>query len=353
MRQRRIHIFGDESSHNGNHKFLVYGTVSCERKNLPAILELIDTARKGRDIDEWKWSGKHHRDLYPGFVDAIFKCRDDLGLKYRCLIVNTRHARHAEYNNNDPDLGLEKYIFLHLLDYARKLRDDAIFHVQLDWRTKKYTGEVLKRSLNGRDRHEHGRPYQLFADVLDVDSKSSRLVQVADVLSGAVAWVANERYLAADSSAHKRNLAEYVARKADIPSIGAAKRLGIERGDLRSLIIGTPRDVIDTCGFAIWRLHLRKREEEEAKARSRAHLSAFPQTMSYAEVAERGYKVVFECPHCDRQHFDYLSLNRGFSKRLLKHKTKMPPCTLCGRGGVVSFKPVPPLNADASGSIRR
>jgi len=52
---RLLHIFGDESSHRGNHNFLVYGTVSCERDKVPLIVEEIEKAKRGKSI-EWHWS---------------------------------------------------------------------------------------------------------------------------------------------------------------------------------------------------------------------------------------------------------------------------------------------------------
>ncbi len=173
---RRLHIYGDESSHGGQHKFLVYGTVSCDRNSVPEILARLEKATGGKQ-HEWKWSGKHYRELYPDFVKAIFDCRNRFGLRYRSLVVSARHARHSEYNNHDPDLGLEKYIFLHLNHYAKTHKGDVRFSVLLDKRTSKYSAETLKRSLNARDKGERQRAYEIFEDVLDVDSKSSRLVQ--------------------------------------------------------------------------------------------------------------------------------------------------------------------------------
>jgi hypothetical protein len=113
-----FHIFGDETCHTG-HPFLVYGTMDCPRENLPTIRGLLTEALKNRR--EFKWSGELSRDL-DGFVDTIFKCRAKHGLSFRCMVVNTRHSNHNKYNEGDPLLGLEKYIFYHLLGYARRLR---------------------------------------------------------------------------------------------------------------------------------------------------------------------------------------------------------------------------------------
>lgn len=330
---RLLHIFGDESSHKGNHKFLVYGTVSCERERLPKIVAELEAASKGRNL-EWKWSGNHHRALYPEFVDAIMRSKNQYGLRFRCLVVNTRHSRHGEYNNSDADLGLEKYIFFHLLSYARQQKAEARFFVQLDERTKKYTSESQRISLNHRDRAENGRTYELFAELSNVNSTSSRLVQAADVLSGAVAYVVNERYLMPQANAEKRALAERVARGFRVPIVGPAKRLGIQRGDLRSLAFETLPNLSETSGFNSWHLHLRAKEEDEIRAKSRDQLSRYRRDQTFGEIAAEGNQLILECARCDHRHNDYLSANPNFSKRRISEKP-LPPCGKCGRNGIV------------------
>jgi hypothetical protein len=335
-RPRQLHIYGDESSHTGNHKFLVYGTVSCERHKVPMILAELEKARQGREL-EWKWSAPHHRGLYPAFVRAIFKCRDEHGLRYRCIAGNTRHARHTEYNNSDPDLGLEKYIFFHLLDYGRRQKGDARFYVLLDKRTNKYTAETQKRALNARDKKIHNWGYDRYAEVLDVESTSSRFVQAADVISGAVAHVMNERYLAPDASPEKRALAELVAKLARIPSVGPAARLKVKRGELRSIGMETLANVTDTCGFASWHMHLRVEEEEKLKARSKEQFAPYARTDTYGHVAADGFKIVLECARCDHRHTDYLSIRPAFANAQLKDRP-LPACGKCGKNGIVLLK---------------
>lgn len=231
-----------------------------------------------------------------------------------------------------------------------KLRDDARLYVLLDQRTKKYSGEAQKRSLNGRDFEERRRPYPLFQEVLDVDSKSSRLVQAADVISGAVAWVMSERYLARDSSAKKRELAEHMAKRARIPSVGPAKRLGNERGTLLSLSIETPPYAIDECGFASWHLHLRAEEEAKVRAVSKVQLGHFPPDTTFADLAAKGFRITLECPRCDRRHLDYLSAKPAFGHSRLRDRRKMPSCSKCGRSGVVLLRPDPTMGGSPAGS---
>lgn len=330
---RMLHIFGDESSHKGKHKFLVYGTVSCDRSMVPKIREEIEKAKKGKSL-EWHWSESKYPELYPGLVDTIFKCRDNFGLRFRCLVVNTRHTRHKEYSDDDPDLGLEKYIHLHLMTYANDQKAKAQFFVQLDERTPKYRAEAQKRALNAADRRDNLRTYDLFADAIDVRSHTSPLVQVADVLSGAVAYVTNERYLLSDASPKKKALAERIAKLANIPIVGHAKELGVRRGELRSLAFATNPRV--TSDFIIWHLHLRAEEEKVLRALSAEQLSRYSPDATYADLQRDGYRIVVECARCDRSISDYLSARPHNGIKLVSSKPTR--CGKCGRRGIVHLK---------------
>lgn len=214
LQQPIFHIFGDETSHTG-HRYLVYGTIDCPREQVPTITGLLNAALKGRK--EFKWSGELSRDL-ASFVDTVFKCRTKHGLSFRCMVVNTRHSDHRSYNEGDAYLGLEKYIFYHLLGYARRLPPTipARFCVVLDKLKDKHRFEALHRSLNFRVRKDRIRPYDMYTDVIGVESHSQVLVQAADVLAGCVAWVWNEHYKNA-SDPDRIALATQIAERANLP----------------------------------------------------------------------------------------------------------------------------------------
>src|SRR3954470_19584101 len=83
----KFHIFGDESSQTG-HKYLVYGTVDCQRGDLPTITAYLNECLRGRT--EFGWEGGISYDLL-NFVNVIFACRSNLGLNFRCVVVNTHN----------------------------------------------------------------------------------------------------------------------------------------------------------------------------------------------------------------------------------------------------------------------
>jgi hypothetical protein len=342
-----IHIFGDESSQRG-HKYLAYGTMDCPRSQLPTITALLNGTKKNRR--EFKWSGELSRDL-TAFVDTIFVCRTKHGLSFRSMVVNTSHSDHRKYNEGDAYLGLEKYIFVHLLGYARRqhMTSTTRFAVTLDKLKDNHQFDRLRRALNSRVRNESGRHYDMYSEVIGVDSHTHILVQAADVLTGCVAWVWNKRY-EKQSDPERVALAEQIARLANLGLTDRAKTDGVKHGHYMNFGYSTWRHQ-ETHGFAIWELNLRKEMEAELRSLSIEQLACFPPDMTFAALAERGVKPVMRCIRCDRRNPNILELIPSFSQRPLSDRYR-PKCQTCNKRGILLLRP-DPLKRRASSEIER
>lgn len=318
-------IFGDETSHTGGHEYLVYGTMFCDSDKVQPILNTLTASLGGRDFERgWNHSGFLH--LYLRYVDAIFECRARYGLKFRCVVVNSREADHQKYNNSDAALGLEKYIFLHLLTYARDVpKGDPSLYVYLDKRSSKYKGETQKIVLNRRDRLEHVRESEIFKIVKDVESDEHLLVQAADVLAGAVGWVWNKRH-EQNPGRHKLSLAMHIAWRAQIPIAESRLRNSIAPGDL--LTLGYPTlPHIGHKGFHIWALDWKTEHIKEMTLRSREQLSCFPPSMRFGEL-DPSYKVDLICPRCDKTIPDLIATRPLLRERAMS-ALRRPICSDC------------------------
>ena len=337
-------IFGDETSHTGGHEYLVYGTMFCDSENVQPVLDTLVASLGGRDFER-SWNDNRFLHLYIKFVDAIFDCRKKYGLKFRCVVVNSRQSDHKKYNKSDPALGLEKYIFLHLMTYARDVpKGDPSLYVYLDKRSSRYTGETQKIVLNRRDRLEHGRKTEIFKLVKDVESDESRLVQAADVLAGAVAWVWNKRY-DEEPGKHKATLARHIASKAQIPVPEAHLRNKIAPGDL--LTLGHPTlPFAGNKGFHIWALDWEHEHIQEMTLRSKAQLAFFPPTMRIAEIGSR-YKIDLVCPRCEKSVRDLANIYPQVAKRTLA-EAPTPVCSDCRikTKGLLFIRPDPTEQSD-------
>jgi hypothetical protein len=336
---RHVHIFGDESSHKGKTRFMVHGTVSCQEQNLTKIMSALEFPDFDHEF-HWKRSGSH-LDEHIRFVNAIFDCIRRYGLRFRCIFVNTQHMRHREYNESDPDLGLEKYIYKQLLRYALEyVHGTGRFHVTLDaGREKKFPPEVKCRMLNAGYRKHSGFGHDAFLSVGVKSSKESRMVQAADVLAGAVAWVQNERYLDKDAGIKKERLARRVAECARLPIVHPlAKRAGLERGkDYRIFHYPTYR-YADDKGFSIWDFDLTRDVREDQERESKDQLGAIINRQTkFGDLPSMGYHVRLMCAYCNNE-----VRNDPPDPQFDNHRITAvyrPKCVKCGRPRVVLLHP--------------
>lgn len=330
-------IFGDETSHTGHH-FLVYGTIDCPKDKRDTIVGILKPLLKGRT--EFKWSGDLSRDLNE-FVRAIFRCRAEHQLWFRCVVVNTRHADHKKYSGGDASLSLEKWIYNHLLGFARRLSadDQTVFEVTLDKIKEKEEFPALKASLNNQAQNIIGR-YPVFTDVTGVDSDTDILVQAADVLAGCVAWVWNCRYNK-KSDPHRIALAELIASLADLYVTAPARAHGIKhRGNYLNLGYETTRPFEN--GFCIWELYLNRDRQTEMDLMqiSIEQRQLFAPKATWADVRDK-FKLVLRCVRCERSERDYLGKNPNYEKREVWERHR-PVCKNCLKPtGILTLWPDP------------
>jgi hypothetical protein len=323
------YIFGDESSHTA-HRFLVVGTMDCSGEHLEEITKRLNAAKKNHA--EYKWSRRPSRDA-EHFVREIFYFIRRRQLRFRCVVVNTRHADHNKYSDGDKALSLEKFIFHHLLSFARpeaELKKLLRFHVQLDNRTK-YKGAGQKTTLNRRFGKETGHKWEIFADVEDVDSKSQVMVQAADVITGCVAWVWNRQYDNEMVDARRIAFAEHIATQAELRVSPDAEKDRIEPRDYRNF--GYPTLPHQEKGFTIWKMNFRRKEEGQAKAEAKRILARYGGEATLGEVGQ-DYRIGAVCFECDRSKPDILAT---IAHRKLAEKYR-PPCGVCRRRGYLLFR---------------
>lgn len=266
MTPTRLCIIGDESSHKGHH-FLAYGTISFNANRQAAIEKRLRTSIPPSPAFERKWNHKGFLGLYIKFVDQIFACRNDYGLSFRCTVVDSHQANSPEYRSDEPETALERYIYHHLRGYARRTLapESTRFVVTLDQSPLRRDAAVQAITLNHAFRRDSGKDFDIFESVEDGLSRDNLMIQAADVLTGAVAWVWNQRYAKDDASLHKRTLAAHIAKRARLPATGAAAKAGVGRGHL--LTLGTPTlPHHENGGVAIWRIDFSKSKHRARQA---------------------------------------------------------------------------------------
>lgn len=237
------HVFLDESSQNA-HRFMVLGFVSCPAQMVRQFEHDLDARLAGHGIQnsELKWTKVSGGKLaaYRAAVDFYFDEMVPLGSEAHALIVDTSLLDHRAYNEGDSELGFNKFLFQILYHRAGKpfVRLEKIV-VDLDARNTARDLLELQTCLNRRAAKDLGIPqHRPFTRVAHRNSKGSRLIQVADLLTGAIAWHKNAHDTRPEASAAKSALAAHVAGKIGLRRLGGGSSYGEKRLSMWNMQLG-------------------------------------------------------------------------------------------------------------------
>lgn len=237
----KFHIYCDEAGTSD--RFTIIGLIFCaERVALKFEPWLEEIAQRHGGTSEVKWTKakKHNLRLYKEFSSAFFRARNRNLAHYYCIVIDNSKMNHKLYNEGDKELGFNKMLFQLLYKMVREYRHRPRLYAYLDHRTTKHTPERLREMLNAkaaRDLHVTHFPYRVchFRQ-----SHESRMIQLADVITGAICYRANRKHLLVGAADYKKELADHIEREARVLSLSAPTRF--------------PSD-----GFDVWHIDLTAR----------------------------------------------------------------------------------------------
>lgn len=187
--QHAINIYCDESRHTSdpNDHFFVIGGVSCPREKKRELVHKIHKLKaKHKTQGEFGWKRlSPNRESFYWAILKLFIYEKDLS--FRCIVVDRNLLDHAQYNDNDEELGFYKLYFQLLVHW---LKPKHGYHIYLDWQQNKSRGrfstlrDILRRKLTGRAKIKCLEP---------VGSKNIPMIGLADLLIGAVGYYWNSR----------------------------------------------------------------------------------------------------------------------------------------------------------------
>lgn len=219
----RFHIYVDESSQSGAH-FMVLGALVIEQGRVEGFDAALQAVRTNHRLDrEMKW-GKVSKQMlraYAEFMDVGISGLHKKTPGFYAIVIDATELDHGRYNGGDHEIGFSKFIYQLLVKCARLFgRDGAALDCFLDDRTTRQTLAELRTILNNGANSKFGvRP---FRRVEFRDSKESNLIQFVDLMTGAIAYHWNKRHLAQDASPPRIWLANHLAERLHLKSLGAS-----------------------------------------------------------------------------------------------------------------------------------
>lgn len=196
------------------------------------LTQLLEHRRHTLEM-KWQKVSRSKLDIYKDFAAFHFDHLVPEGAEFHALVVNCSALDHRKYNNGDPDLGFNKFLY-QLLHHRVSKRFGHAEKLVVDLDARNSTREVqeLQDVLNAGAARHFGNQRRPFTRVAHRCSKTTRLLQLSDLLSGAVAWHKNDHDALQSASESKIALATHIAQHAGLRRLGndsprAESRLGV------------------------------------------------------------------------------------------------------------------------------
>lgn len=246
MDNRQVyHIFCDESRQTKD-RYMVLGGTIMNNTDVPTFSSTMKKFRKENEMHaELKWSKVSEQRIneYKRFMEYFFALNNTDNIHFHCIIIDNHQVNYRKFSKGDYELGFYKFYYQLLLHCFGKLycsnKNCARLIIHLDYRQSKYKLSALKTILNSGMNKKFGISYKPFVSIEPVNSKQSDLLQVSDIVLGAIGFQKNGYHLISSSRMAKIELANYIS----------------ESAGLDNLISDTIRS---NYRFTIWNFRLRK-----------------------------------------------------------------------------------------------
>jgi len=241
------HIYCDESRQSKDRFMIIGGLIidSAEVNEFNLTMQMFRNEQ--RMYSELKWTKVTNQKLlqYKRFVDYFFALNNTDKLHFHCIIIDNHQVDHKRFSRGNEEIGFYKFYYQLLLHsfgkrYCRTQENDR-FIVHLDYRTTSYSLNTLKVVLNRGMKKKYSIETSPFVSIEPRDSKKSELIQINDILLGAVGFQKNGYDLLASTRDSKKELARYIAQQAGLPNLQSNSPWGRDR-------------------FTIWNFQLQKQK---------------------------------------------------------------------------------------------
>lgn len=238
------YIFVADEACISNDRFTVVGGVCMHKSTVDEVLANMREFRAQHNMNaELKWTKISRQKLaeYEKLVDMFFAMNNVNQLQFHCIIFDSHEWNHRRYNDGDRDQGISKLYYQLILHRLIKTCGHAgTCYVRLDHRNSSTSLEDLRRMLNSAANNQFGLSDNPLKHVASINSKECDILQLNDVILGAVAAARNGKHLLPNCNPAKQAIANRVLTK-----------VGLEDYDT-----DTPRRI---SRFSVWNMRPRPR----------------------------------------------------------------------------------------------
>lgn len=227
-------FFADEAGIS-NDRFTVVGGLCVRGSAVPGLHANIDAYRLLHNMhSELKWSKVSNQkiDEYKALVELFFAMNNANVLHFHAIVFDSHQVdfKRIREDGHDSDKVLSRlYYQLVVHKFAKLYPSDSGMCVCLDHRNSSTPLEDLRRMINATLARDHAIPHNPVKQLISQDSCDDDLLQLNDVILGAVCAARNGKHLLAEYRPAKRELAALVLEKSGLQSFEMNSPRGVER----------------------------------------------------------------------------------------------------------------------------
>lgn len=168
---------------------------------------------------ELKWTRISNQKLaeYEKLVEYFFALNSTNKAHFYAIVFDAHKWNHARYNQGDSDIGLSKlYYQVALQKFIKNCGSAGTCAICLDHRNSSTKLEDLRRMINAAAKRDLGMDHGPLKQLVSWDSKLDDILQLNDVILGAVTAARNGRHLLPTTRAAKRTIANLVLQKSGL-----------------------------------------------------------------------------------------------------------------------------------------
>ena len=205
-----INVYCDESCHleNDDSNIMVIGGVICPndcRKQIYRDIKAIKVKHNMKPYTEVKWTkvSKSKKDFYTDLLNYFFD-NDKLG--FRAIFIDKRQLDHKKYHQSQDEF----YYKMYYLMLKGVFEANTQYNIYLDIKDTLGNQKIqLLKDICNRLQTRKGYSFELVQKIQEVRSHENELVQLSDLLIGAVGYVNRDL----DTNPTKLNLINIVKER--------------------------------------------------------------------------------------------------------------------------------------------
>lgn len=227
------YVFIADEAGISNDRYTVVGGICMHTSTLKKTCDtLLEYRAKHGMQSELKWQRVSNQKSaeYKALVEYFFAMNNANYIHFHSIIFDSHQWNHHKYNDGEGEIGLSKlYYQLILHKFVKTYGNIGTLYIRVDHRNSQTPLEDIRRMLNATAARDHNIGTAPVKQLVSEDSKKCDLLQMNDVILGAVCAARNGRHLLADGRAAKRELAELVLEKSGLNSFDQDSPKGVER----------------------------------------------------------------------------------------------------------------------------